>query len=455
MRSFKDKVLFNHFIFGFSPAIMFTLTLKPGVYEEWLKHPYNHFRKFMNRLRYICKKEGIPKFDYINRLEAGAHEGRWHYHLLVDRFIPIDLVYRAWAKDDPSARKTVCGSGIDAAQGYIDVRSIPPDKGWAYLSKYCAKGANEDSDYVELQLGLPDRVRRYTTSRGVRQLPKRLKLIRDIREQLIFNKDGLVKKFYYYHNVQTALKNAIPLPGGLDMQVHVNWCFEQTSSEAEDSDPINLDFEEDLNRARFTRRHQSLITLEKRKFKRERRAKHFWDRLTKRCKEWVDHYSFLPSADRYYYTGLQLIEEFGYVDPAKLSLNSLVYFSMIEVGARNGARKAGTKPQPPTLPEMMNLCPDTRKKPKPGLGGMQSPAAMMPQSPSSGSPEPPLPNVSNSLRDTTRISIRIPSQTPPRYRPSARLRMQRWNSLSDSAKAQSVAMAAKKIRNKSKSPPES
>lgn len=105
-----------------------------------------HLRQSFNKLRvYLGRKYG-KSIRFICVLEL--HEsGMPHLHLLVDRYIPLEWLRSSWQK---------VGGGHQVAIRKVHVRNAA-----AYISKYLSK---------QLQMQVPARTRRITTSRSIRLL---------------------------------------------------------------------------------------------------------------------------------------------------------------------------------------------------------------------------------------------------------------------------------------------
>lgn len=144
-----------------------TLTLNPksfprGMsYEEFAALPDDDPQKqklkrkatgYLNRcfskFRVYLGREYEKAIVYVQVLECHK-SGMPHFHLLIDRYIPIVWIRNCWQR---------LGGGHQ-----VRIESIPVRNGAAYISKYLAK---------QLQSSAPRGMRRITTSRHIKLFPK-------------------------------------------------------------------------------------------------------------------------------------------------------------------------------------------------------------------------------------------------------------------------------------------
>lgn len=98
-----------------------------------------------DRIR-VAKKQKWFKAEYLWRFELGGESARPHFHMIIDRFVPCENLYKMFAK---------CG--------YIQIENIEePEKASQYISKYICKG----TDNILLPLTAKATYRTWATSRG-------------------------------------------------------------------------------------------------------------------------------------------------------------------------------------------------------------------------------------------------------------------------------------------------
>jgi hypothetical protein len=122
-----------------------TLTLDPSKIEG---DPVRYLNDVFAKLRVYLRREFGAAPQYIRVLEFQKN-GNPHFHILIDRFIDIEWIRRAWV---------AVGGGF-----MVDIRLVDVHRVSRYLSKYLTK---------ELLMSAPLRSRRVTTSRGIKLLEK-------------------------------------------------------------------------------------------------------------------------------------------------------------------------------------------------------------------------------------------------------------------------------------------
>jgi hypothetical protein len=122
-----------------------TLTLDPSKIEG---DPVPYINGAFAKLRiYLQRHYGVSP-QYIRVLEIQKN-GNPHFHILIDRYIEIEWIRKAW---------------VSVGGGYmIDIRFVDVHRVSHYLSKYLTK---------DLLMSAPLRCRRVTTSRGIKLLEK-------------------------------------------------------------------------------------------------------------------------------------------------------------------------------------------------------------------------------------------------------------------------------------------
>ncbi len=163
---------------------LLTLTLDP---KKVSGDPVQYLNRAFAKLRvYLERAYGVSP-QYIRILEFQKN-GKPHFHILIDRYIDLEWIRRAW---------------VAVGGGYmIDIRFVDVDRVSRYLSKYLTK---------ELLMSAPPRSRRVTTSRKIKLLEKPKRegtwiLVRAPIERLIesyakevtawsFDEDGLLESF--------------------------------------------------------------------------------------------------------------------------------------------------------------------------------------------------------------------------------------------------------------------
>jgi len=121
------------------------LTLDPKKVEG---NPVCYLNGAFSKLRIYLNREFNSTPQYIRVLEFQKN-GNPHFHILIDQFIEIEWIRKAWV---------AVGGGF-----MVDIRLVDVHRVSRYLSKYLTK---------ELLLSAPSRTRRVTTSRGIKLLAK-------------------------------------------------------------------------------------------------------------------------------------------------------------------------------------------------------------------------------------------------------------------------------------------
>jgi len=122
-----------------------TLTLDPSKIEG---DPVQYLNRIFAMLRvYLARKYKTP-IQYIRVLEFQKN-GNPHLHILIDRYIELDWIRKAWV---------AVGGGFEVKIFLVDVHRVS-----RCLSKYLTK---------DLLMSAPARSRRVTTSRGIKLLQK-------------------------------------------------------------------------------------------------------------------------------------------------------------------------------------------------------------------------------------------------------------------------------------------
>jgi hypothetical protein len=103
---------------------------------------------FLPKLRVYFKRDFGVAPQYIRVLEFQKN-GNPHFHILIDRYIDLEWVRKAWV---------AVGGGF-----MVDIRLVDVHRVSRYLSKYLTK---------ELLMSAPLRCRRVTTSRGIKLFEK-------------------------------------------------------------------------------------------------------------------------------------------------------------------------------------------------------------------------------------------------------------------------------------------
>ena len=124
-----------------------TLTLDPKKIEG---DPIRYLNAAFAKLRVYLQRECRVAPQYIRILEFQKN-GNPHFHILIDRYIDLEWIRRAWV---------AVGGGF-----MVDIRFVDVHRVSRYLSKYLTK---------ELLMSAPLRCRRVTTSRGIKLLEKTL-----------------------------------------------------------------------------------------------------------------------------------------------------------------------------------------------------------------------------------------------------------------------------------------
>jgi hypothetical protein len=123
-----------------------TLTLDPKKIEG---DPIRYLNDAFAKLRVYLQREFGVAPRYIRILEF-QENGNPHFHILIDRYIDLEWIRRAWV---------AVGGGF-----MVDIRLVDVHRVSRYLSKYLTK---------ELLMSAPLRCRRVTTSRGIKLLEKK------------------------------------------------------------------------------------------------------------------------------------------------------------------------------------------------------------------------------------------------------------------------------------------
>src|SRR6266849_10270203 len=123
-----------------------TLTLDPSKIEG---DPVRYLNAVFAKLRvYLQRHHGVSP-QYIRVLEFQKN-GNPHFHILIDRYIDIEWIRKAW---------------VAVGGGYmVDIRLVDVHRVSRYLSKYLTK---------DLLMSAPFRCRRVTTSRGIHLFEKK------------------------------------------------------------------------------------------------------------------------------------------------------------------------------------------------------------------------------------------------------------------------------------------
>jgi hypothetical protein len=122
-----------------------TLTLDPSKIEG---DPFPYINAAFAKLRVYLQRHYGVSLQYIRVLEFQKN-GNPHFHILIDRYIEIAWIRKAW---------------VAVGGGYmIDIRLVDVHRVSRYLSKYLTK---------DLLMSAPLRCRRVPTSRGIKLLEK-------------------------------------------------------------------------------------------------------------------------------------------------------------------------------------------------------------------------------------------------------------------------------------------
>lgn len=132
IKTFKDKLMFNHFLMEGCPVIKYhyVLTFDQTNYEICESSPGYFMRETMQRIRVYRKKMGMVKIEYVWRLERGSKKGRLHYHLLVSDAIDLKMLRNWWENGRVNETKV---------KGIAQV---------AYLLKYATKSSKKNEQQV-------------------------------------------------------------------------------------------------------------------------------------------------------------------------------------------------------------------------------------------------------------------------------------------------------------------
>jgi hypothetical protein len=122
-----------------------TLTLDPSKIEG---DPVRYLNGAFAKLRVYLRRHHGGSLQYIRVLEFQKN-GNPHFHILIDRWIEIEWIRKAWV---------AVGGGF-----MVDIQLVDVHRVSRYLSKYLTK---------ELLMSAPLRSRRVTTSRGIKLLAK-------------------------------------------------------------------------------------------------------------------------------------------------------------------------------------------------------------------------------------------------------------------------------------------
>jgi hypothetical protein len=122
-----------------------TLTLDPTKIEG---DPVRYLNQTFAKLRIYLQREYRCSPQYIRVLEFQKN-GNPHFHILIDRYIDLEWIRRAWV---------AVGGGF-----MVDIRLVDVHRVSRYLSKYLTK---------ELLMSAPLRCRRVTTSRSIKLFEK-------------------------------------------------------------------------------------------------------------------------------------------------------------------------------------------------------------------------------------------------------------------------------------------
>jgi hypothetical protein len=122
-----------------------TLTLDPKKIEG---DPVRYLNAAFAKLRVYLQRECGVAPQYIRVLEFQKN-GNPHFHILIDRYIDLEWIRRAWV---------AVGGGSQVDIRFVDVHRVS-----RYLSKYLT---------TDLLMSAPLRCRRVTSSRGIKLLEK-------------------------------------------------------------------------------------------------------------------------------------------------------------------------------------------------------------------------------------------------------------------------------------------
>lgn len=81
---------------NFTPGkdLYLTLRFKVDMTEEEADRYVNNF---IRRLKYYCKKHGLPERKYVGALECGKRGKRWHFHLVINE-IDFKVLIKLWGQ---------------------------------------------------------------------------------------------------------------------------------------------------------------------------------------------------------------------------------------------------------------------------------------------------------------------------------------------------------------------
>lgn len=122
-----------------------TLTLDPKKIQG---DPVRYLNTAFAKLRVYLKRKHRVAPQYIRVLEFQKN-GNPHFHILIDRYIDLEWIRRAWV---------AVGGGF-----MVDIRFVDVHRVSRYLSKYLT---------TDLLMSAPLRCRRVTTSRGIKLFEK-------------------------------------------------------------------------------------------------------------------------------------------------------------------------------------------------------------------------------------------------------------------------------------------
>lgn len=172
-----------------------TLTYKDNVQDE--KRLYDDFRKFIMRLRYYCKKNDLPDFEYISVVEYQAR-GALHAHVLFiwdtpAPFIANDIISKIWGfgfTKTKALKGTISNLGNYLTAYLTDLPLHEAIISKTDLSKHQIK-AIDGKRYVKAsRLHLyPPNTRLFRTSKGIIK-PKTYKMHYNELKQLLDSKNA-------------------------------------------------------------------------------------------------------------------------------------------------------------------------------------------------------------------------------------------------------------------------
>lgn len=86
---------------------------------------------YLNRLKYHCKKQGLPQVKYLVVLERGKKTKRLHHHIILKCQLPRDKIEELWSKRKKGGKEKI---------GWINADRLQPDEeGLNELCSYLTK----------------------------------------------------------------------------------------------------------------------------------------------------------------------------------------------------------------------------------------------------------------------------------------------------------------------------